>query len=84
MIFLFGSSARKNAGIPIVNILINDTCDGSSGYVNINTTENRLSKKEKIFLTRNRLADRWILFTTLLPSKTTCGIQEKSDSRSTI
>ena len=31
IIFLFGSRARKNAGTPIVNILINDTCDGSNG-----------------------------------------------------
>ena len=31
IIFLFGSSARKNAGTPIVNILISEICDGSSG-----------------------------------------------------
>ena len=83
MIFLFGSSARKKAGIPIVNILIRETCDGSSGYVNINTTDIRLNKNEKIFFTRNKLAERWILLTTLLPSSTTSGIHEKSDSRST-
>ena len=83
IIFLFGSSARKNAGMPIVNILIRDTCEGSSGYVSINTTENRESRKEKIFLTRNKLAERWMLFTTRLPSSTTWGIQEKSDSSST-
>ena len=29
--FLFGSNARKNDGIPIVNILIKDTWDGSNG-----------------------------------------------------
>ena len=83
MIFLFGSSARKKAGIPIVNILIRETCDGSSGYVNIYTTDIRLNKNEKIFFTRNKLAERWILLTTLLPSSTTSGIHEKSDYRST-
>ena len=31
MIFLFGYIARKNAGIPIVNILISEIWDGSSG-----------------------------------------------------
>ena len=31
MIFLFGSRARKNAGTPIVNILISEICDGSNG-----------------------------------------------------
>ena len=29
--FLLFSKARKNAGIPIVNILINDICDGFNG-----------------------------------------------------
>lgn len=27
----FGCSARKNAGMPIVNMLISDICEGSSG-----------------------------------------------------
>ena len=31
IIFLFGSRARKNAGTPMVNILISDICEGSSG-----------------------------------------------------
>ena len=29
--FLFGSSDRKNAGVPIVNIAKSETCDGSIG-----------------------------------------------------
>ena len=49
---------KEKRGIPIVNILISEICDGSSGYVNINTTDSRLSRKEKMFFTRNRLADR--------------------------
>ena len=28
---LFGSSDKKNAGIPIVNIATSETCDGSMG-----------------------------------------------------
>ena len=40
-------------------------------------------RNEKIFLTRNRLDERSILFTTRLPSMTTCGILEKSDSNKT-
>ena len=36
-----------------------------------------------MFFTKNRLAERCMLFTTRLPSKTTDGIQEKSDSSNT-
>ena len=41
-------------------------------------------RMENIFLTRNKDADVWILLTTLLPSRTTSGIFEKSESKSTI
>ena len=36
-----------------------------------------------MFLTRNRLADRWMLLTTRRPSATTDGMAEKSDSSKT-
>ena len=45
--------------------------------------ENTDIRKEKMFLTRNRLADRWILLTTRRPSATTDGMVEKSDSSKT-
>ena len=45
--------------------------------------ENTASSMEKIFLTRYKLAERWILFTTLRPSITTDGILEKSLSKRT-
>ena len=67
----------------MVNILISDTCAGSSGYVTIRITENIESNSENIFFTRNRLAERWILFTTLRPSYTTSGICAKSESKRT-
>ena len=80
---LLGSSANKNPGIPIVNILTNEICAGSSGYVNINTAESTDKSSENMFFTRNRLAERSILFTTLLPSYTRSGICAKSESKST-
>ena len=46
-------------------------------------TENSESKKEKIFFTKNKLADRSILFTTRRPSATTSGMREKSESSKT-
>ena len=49
----------------------------------VSTAENSASSKEKMFFTRNRLADRWILFTTRLPSHTTSGIWAKSESSRT-
>ena len=77
------SMARKNAGIPILNMLISDICDGSSGYVTISTAANSDISSENIFLTRNRLAERWTLLTTLRPSITTDGICAKSESNKT-
>ena len=47
------------------------------------TAENRASSREKMFFTRNRLAERWILFTTRRPSHTTFGMRAKSESKST-
>ena len=81
--FLFGSNASRNPGAPIVNILIKDTCAGSSGYVIIKTIENTAINRENIFFTRNRLADRCTLLTTRLPSYTTSGICAKSESSNT-
>ena len=78
-----GSNAKKNPGIPIVNIVINETCEGSSGYLNTNINESRDSKNENIFFTKNSPADLWMLLTTRLPSSTTFGIFEKSLSKST-
>ena len=77
------SSASKNPGRPIVNILISDMCAGSSGYEIIRTEAVTESKSEKMFLTKNRLAERCILFTTRRPSATTLGICAKSESIST-
>ena len=42
-----------------------------------------LSRNEKIFLTRNSDADRWILLMTRRPSPTTLGSAAKSESNST-
>ena len=80
---LFGSNASKNPGIPIVNILINEMCAGSRGYVIINTAENTDISREKMFFTKNRLAERSTLLTTRLPSQTTEGICAKSESSRT-
>ena len=82
--FLFGSSASRNPGNPMVNMLMSDICDGSSGYVIANIAENMAISSENIFLTRKRLADLCILLTTCLPSNTTYGIRPKSESRSTV
>ena len=83
ILFLFGSRANKNPGTPIVNILTKEICAGSSGYVNIKTADNTAKSNEKIFFTKNRLAERSILLTTLLPSYTRSGICAKSESSST-
>ena len=45
--------------------------------------ENTAIRKEKMFFTRNRLAERWMLLTTRRPSATTDGMAEKSDSSKT-
>ena len=45
--------------------------------------EIRLSNNENIFLTKNKLEERWILLTTRLPSITTDGIHAKLDSSNT-
>ena len=37
---LFGSSASRNPGNPMVNMLMSDICEGSSGYVIANIAEN--------------------------------------------
>ena len=81
---LLGCNARKNAGIPIVNIPRNDNCVGYNGYRLTDISVNIVSIIENIFFARNNDAERLILLTTLLPSPTTSGILEKSESRSTI
>ncbi len=40
-------------------------------------------KNEKIFFTKNKLADLSMLLTTFLPSSTTFGILAKSESNKT-
>ena len=55
---LFGSSASKKPGKPIVNILISEICAGSNGYVRKKTAEKTAIRTENIFLTRNRDAER--------------------------
>ena len=83
ILFLLGCNAKKNEGMPIVNIAISEICAGSSGYVTAAMIEHSAIMNEKIFFTRKRLAERSMLLTTRLPSSTTDGIFEKSDSRST-
>ncbi len=78
-----GSSASKKPGTPIVNPVTREICEGSRGYVNIKTAEKTAISSEKIFLTKNRLADRWMLLTTCLPSSTTFGMCTKSESSRT-
>ena len=46
IMFLLGSMARKKAGTPMVNILISEIWDGSNGYINMNTSDSRLSSRE--------------------------------------
>ena len=81
---LLGCNARKNAGVPIVNAPNNDNCVGYNGYRLAAISVNTVVRIENIFLTRKSDADVCILFTTLLPSRTTSGIFEKSESRRTI
>ena len=83
MMFLLGSSASRNPGTPMVNILISEICDGSRGYSIMKEMENRAIRKEKIFFTRKRLPERCRLLTTRLPSRTTEGMQAKLDSSRT-
>ena len=80
---LFGSRAKMNAGIPIVNVLVSDNCIGMNGYV-LSTNRNNSNKNVaySVFVMK-RLADRSILFIVLLPSNTILGIDLKSESRST-
>ena len=78
-----GSMAKKKPGTPIVNTLIIVICDGHNGYWVTNISVIIANIKEKIFFTRNKLAERSILLTVLLPSNTTLGILEKSESSST-
>ena len=65
---LFGSSARINAGIPIVNTLVNVNCIGINGYVffiNINSINKSIAYN--VFVIK-RDADLSRLFIILLPS----------------
>ena len=81
--FLFGISESRKPGIPIVNILISEIWDGSSGYVTIEISEKMDSRNEKMFFTRNSVPERCRLLTTRRPSSTTEGIFEKSLSSRT-
>ena len=81
---LFGSRAKKNEGNPISMPLNKASCDGANGYGVANISVTTASIKEKIFFVRNKAADRSMLFITRLPSITTAGIAEKSESSSTI
>lgn len=56
--FLFGISESRKPGIPIVNILISEIWDGSSGYVTIEISEKMDSRNEKMFFTRNSVPER--------------------------
>ena len=69
--FLFGISESRKPGIPIVNILISEIWDGSSGYVTIEISEKMDSRNEKMFFTRNSVPERCRLLTTRRPSSTT-------------
>lgn len=80
---LLGSRASMNDGIPIHIPLIKVNCIGINGYssdMNINITSNSI---EYIVLIKNRDADLFRLFIERLPSATTFGSDEKSESNST-
>ena len=77
---LLGSIARKNAGIPMLNIDTSEICDGVSGYLIILTIVKIESKNEKMFFTKNSVAERSMLLMTRRPSETIWGIWEKSES----
>ena len=47
---IFGSSARRNAGSPMLNTEIRETCVGCSGYVKVPMIENTARRNENIFL----------------------------------
>ena len=81
---LFLCIASKNPGAPIVNAPSRDNCVGYNGYLCPTISVNNAKSIENIFFTRNSEAVLWILLTTLLPSRTTDGIHEKSELTSTI
>ena len=80
---LFGSRASINDGIPIVAVLINVSCIGTNGYASPINKNMRASIVEYIVFTKNKDAERCILFIVLLPSATTLGIDAKLESKST-
>ena len=73
-----------NDGMPIVHMLTSVSCDGDSGYGSENMSVTVAKTSEKMFLTRYSDAERSMLFMTRLPSATTAGIAEKSESSSTM
>ena len=79
--FLFGSRASTNDGIPIVKTLVNVIWMGINGV--LKNKNNIASKVEYIVFTKNNDAERWILFIERRPSRTTFGIDEKSEFNST-
>ena len=81
--FLFGSRESTKDGMPMVNILISVICDGFNGYDKTLIMEKSANSSEKMFFVKNKLAVFSMLFTTRLPSPTTEGILEKSESSST-
>ena len=60
-----------------------ESCSGWNGYASGRQSDTRLSSSEKIFLTRNSEAERWMLLMTRRPSSTTAGNAAKSESSST-
>ncbi len=81
---LFGASARKNAGTPIVNVDNSVKCRGRNGYSTRQHTTSTASSTEYTVFTRNSVATRVMFPITRRPSATTEGNVAKLLLSSTI
>ncbi len=79
----FGSRAKINAGIPIVNVLVSVSCIGIKGYALFkNRNRTNSSNAYSVFVIKSD-ADLSILFIVFLPSFTILGIESKLESNNT-
>ncbi len=60
----FGCNARKKPGMPMVSPLMMDIWFDRSGYGKAMNSVMSANRNEKMFLTRNRDAERWMLLMT--------------------
>src|SRR4051812_13331706 len=74
---LLGARARKNAGMPIVNVERRVRWRGRKGYSTCEHTTNTARRTEYTVFVRNSVATRVMLPITRRPSATTDGSVEK-------